>query len=86
MCSRPPLATSLSLNVLFVDDISISVDPTGREETSLCYLVALCHPQSHTHCYLCLVLNFILMDAYSHNRCRWLFLFMLTLLDTEVSF
>lgn len=46
MCSRPPRTTSLSLSVLFVDDISVSVDSAGQEVTSLCYFVALCHPQS----------------------------------------
>lgn len=64
----------------------MSVDPAGREVTSLCYLVPFCHPQSQTHCYLCLGLNFILVGTYTHNCGGWLFLLMVTLLGPEVSF
>lgn len=67
MCSRPPRPTSLSLNVLFVDDISVSVDSAGQEVSAILWLFAT--PRAK----LCLVLNSTLMDAYAHNHCGWLF-------------
>lgn len=69
MCSRPPWATSLSLNVLFVDDTSMSA---GQEVASLCYLVAFATPRAKLTVTYLWYFNGCL---YASIGCDWLFFF-----------